>query len=116
MNDPDRSRLEHIVDHIARIGRYTADGKAAFDADKMAQDAVLHCLVVIGEAAGALTDATYQQIASLPPHLPVSQRNVIVHECWRLDLNLVWATIQEDLPSLRSEIVQLLEERPATDP
>lgn len=110
MNDPDRRRLLHIVEQIDKIARYTADGRAAFDRDEKTQDAVVRCLSVIGEAAGALTEATYRAIPSLPPQLPKSQRNLLVHEYWRVDLDIVWATIERDLPALKSGIEATLVE------
>lgn len=110
MNKPDRHRLQHIVEQIDKIGRYTADGRAAFLWDEKTQDAVIRCLSVIGEAAGALSEVTYARIPSLPPQLPKSQRNLLIHEYWRVDLELVWATIEQDLPSLRADIQELLNE------
>jgi uncharacterized protein with HEPN domain len=102
----DRRRLLHILDQIERIRRHTADGKPAYD-DKT-QDAVVHCLTVIGEAAGALSQTTYDRIAALPPKAVRGQRNILVHEYWRIDHDIVWATVQHDLPKLAVEIAALL--------
>ena len=112
MTPADRRRLLHIMAHIERIERYTAEGRAAFEAEPRTQDAVLHCLTVVGEAAGALNDDTYRHLTSLPPKLPKGQRNIIVHEYWRVDLGLVWGTVTRDLPPLRLEIEQLLADWP----
>lgn len=108
MKNADRRRLEHILDQLERIGGYTAEGRTAFDRDQRTQDAVLHCLTVIGEAAGALTEGVYQELTSLPPKLPRGQRNIIVHEYWRIDLDIVWATVTHDLPQLKTEVVRML--------
>jgi uncharacterized protein with HEPN domain len=105
---PDRRRLEHIAAQIEKIERYTSQGRAVFDADERTQDAVLRCLTVIGEAAAALSEETYVRLSSLPPKLPKGQRNIIVHEYWRIDLDLVWGTVAADLPPLRAEIERLL--------
>lgn len=110
MNAADRRRLLHIVERIDKIDRYTVDGRAFFEEDEKTQDAVIRCLAVVGEAAGALSAETYGRIASLPPQLPKGQRNVLIHEYWRVDLDVVWATIGRDLPSLRREIGELLQE------
>ncbi|MGF1668252.1 MAG: DUF86 domain-containing protein [Acidimicrobiia bacterium] len=106
MTPADRRRLLHILDHIERIRRYTSEGRTAYD-DKT-QDAVIHCLTVIGEAAGALSQATYDRIAALPPKAVRAQRNILVHEYWRIDHDIVWATVQHDLPKLTHEIRELL--------
>lgn len=104
MSPHDRRRLEHILDQIDRIRRYTAGGRAAYDRDQMAQDAVARCLTVIAEAAGAVSDQTRAGLASLPPTSVRGQRNILVHEYWRIDHDLVWATIERDLPPLADEI------------
>ncbi len=108
MNKPDLRRLNHVLDHIDRIEGYSSRGRADLHEDPRTQDAVLYCLTVIGEALGALTADTYRLLESLPPHLPKGQRNVIVHEYWRVDLDIVWATIEKDLPRLRVDIERAL--------
>ena len=110
MNQPDLRRLNHVLDHIDRIESYTNRGRPDLDEDPRTQDAVLYCLTVIGEALGALTPDTYRLLESLPPHLPKGQRNIIVHEYWRVDPDIVWATIEKDLPRLRDDIERALRE------
>ena len=108
MTEADQLRLEHILEQIDRIERYTASGRAEFDGNEMMQDAVVRCLSVIGEAAGALTDETAASLPSLPPHVPRGMRNRLVHEYWRVDRDIVWATITSDLPELRTDIERAL--------
>jgi uncharacterized protein with HEPN domain len=105
----DRIRLEHILDQIGRIERYTAAGRTEFEANEMMQDAVVRCLSVIGEAAGALGEETVSLLPTLPPHVPRGMRNRLVHEYWRVDRNIVWATVTSDLPSLRTDIERALD-------
>jgi uncharacterized protein with HEPN domain len=66
-------------------------------------------LTVIGEALGALSDATYERLPSLPPHLPRGHRNILVHEYWRIDLRIIWDTVERDLPPLVRDIESLLD-------
>lgn len=103
----DAARLGHIADACDRIVRYTAEGRGSLD-DERTYDAVLRCFTVIGEALGAVSDETYAWLGSVPPHLPKAQRNLIVHEYWRLDPDVVWATVERDLPSLRDDARALL--------
>lgn len=107
MTPSDQRRLRHILDQITRINDYVKDGRTAFDADPKTQDAVLHCLTVIGEAAGALSDDAYGQLPALPRKGGRGQRNIIVHEYWRIDPDIIWATIINDLPQLAADIHDL---------
>lgn len=108
MNGADQARLDHILDQISRIDRYAEGGRSAFDASDMIQDAVMRCLSVIGEASAALTEEATALLPSLPPHLPRGMRNRLVHEYWRVDRDIVWATIEADLPQLKREIEELV--------
>ena len=99
----DLARLRHIAEACNRIARYTAGGRASL-ADERTYDAVLRCLTIIGEALGALSDETYAQLSSVPPHLPKAQRNLIVHEYWRIAREVVWATVERHVPMLRGDV------------
>ena len=49
MSERDELYLEHILDAIAAIERYTAGGRSAFFADDMIQSAVIRQIEIIGE-------------------------------------------------------------------
>jgi uncharacterized protein with HEPN domain len=104
----DERRLRHILDQIKRIEEYVKDGRTAFETDPKTQDAVLHCLTVIGEAAGALSEESYRHLPALPQRGARGQRNIIVHEYWRIDPDIIWATIGNDLPLVAAEVTALL--------
>lgn len=108
MTVSDQRRLRHILDQITRINEYVRDGRTLFDSDPKTRDAVLHCLTVIGEAAGALSDDAYGRLPALPRKGARGQRNIIVHEYWRIDPDIIWATIVHDLPQLAADISALL--------
>ena len=114
MKTADRRRLLQVLDAIDRTHRYCDTGRSSLDDDKT-RDAVLRCLTVIGEALGALTDETYRHLPSLPPHLPKGQRNILVHEYWRIDPDIIWSTIQRDLPPLQADTQALLSDPSAPD-
>lgn len=107
MNSADRNRLLHVLDAIDRTHRYSKAQRSSLE-DDMTRDAVLRCLTVIGEALGALSDEIHRSLPSLPPHLPKGQRNILVHEYWRIDLDIIWNTIERDLPPLQADIQALL--------
>lgn len=53
MRDP-KERLRDILDAIARMERYAARGRQAFEQDELVQVWMLHHLQIIGEAAAHL--------------------------------------------------------------
>ena len=47
----DRERLADVLAAISRIRRYVKDDRTRFDTDELLQNAVLHWIEIIGEAA-----------------------------------------------------------------
>lgn len=104
--------LQHVRDAIARIDRYVAGlDQAAFRGDEKTQDAVIRNLEIIGEALSNVR-MRYPEFEAEHPELPFGaaygMRNVLAHGYFRVDLDIVWRTLQEDLPRLREQIDRLL--------
>jgi uncharacterized protein with HEPN domain len=99
--------LRHIGDACDRIARYTAEGRLSLD-DERTYDAVLRCLTIIGEALGAVSEDTYSLLQSLPRHRPKAQRNLIVHEYWCVDVEVIWETAARAVPALRADVKRVL--------
>ena len=63
----------------------------------------------IGELAKtALSDEVKIQITTIPWKQLYGMRNRIVHGYSGVDMRIVWDTIHDDLPVLKSEIVKYL--------
>jgi uncharacterized protein with HEPN domain len=105
--------LQHISDAIDRAVVYVAGMDfAAFEKDTRTQDAVIRSIEIVGEAANKVRTADPAFAASVP-NIPwdvmYGMRNRIVHDYFEVDLEVVWQTVQRDLPVLRSQIQALLE-------
>ena len=74
----------------------------------MLQDAVLHCFLILGEAATQVSAPTKERLADLPWHQMVGIRNHIVHGYTKIDFRIIWKTIQEDLPPLVEALLEYL--------
>ncbi len=115
MSHPERidDYLEHIANAIKRAMRYigSLEGLAALDQDEQVQDAVVRTLTVIGEAAVRIQKAAPGFIAA-HPNVPWSQmrgiRNKVVHDYFDVAWDVVWDTVQQDLPPLLEQIESLL--------
>jgi uncharacterized protein with HEPN domain len=108
-----RFRIEHILEAIERIQQYTAGlRKADFAANQMAVDAVIHNFQVIGEAARHVPAAIRAEHTAIPWSDMQKMRHVLVHDYDRVDISVVWTTIQNDLPPLAPLLQKLLQETP----
>ena len=104
--------LEHIVQAIDRITRYTTGLDAQqFHASDIVQDAVIRNLEVVGEASRNI-ERHHPTFSAAHPELPLvfayEMRNALAHGYFKIDLQVVWNTLQEDLPRLRSQAHQAL--------
>jgi uncharacterized protein with HEPN domain len=108
----DRERLLDIIEAIERIEKYTARGRSAFDEDELIQTWVLYHLQIIGEAVRALSVETTSRADEIEWQKIVGMRNILVHNYFSIDTDIVWAVIENDLSTLKSVITAYLDEHP----
>jgi len=99
-----RDYLGHILESIQRIQRYLSGvDREAFLASEEKQDAVIRNLEVIGEASGNIR-RHFPDFARQYPEYPLGAaygtRNALAHGYFKVDLDLVWNTVERDLPGL----------------
>lgn len=111
--------LSHILQAIERIDRYTEDmNEVAFLNSELVQDAVIRNIEIIGEAANniqRLDPEFAAQHDDIPWQVMYTMRNRVSHGYHNVDLEIVWKTIQGDLPGLYQQVHTLVEEQPGDD-
>ena len=55
---------------------------------------------IVGEAAAQISESTRSELASIPWPRIVAMRNRLVHAYFSINLDIVWNSVQEDLPAL----------------
>lgn len=101
----DKIYLEHILDAIKIIEGYIGDmSYEEFKENKMAVDAVIRELAVIGEAANNLSEEFVKNNPGLPFRDAIDMRNFLIHEYFAVNIQLVWETAKDDLPQLKKFI------------
>ena len=104
-----RIYLEDILEATRKIKMYTGDlSKATFLEDEKTFDAVVRNLEVIGEAVKKLpadlrakhTVLDWKKIAGL--------RDILIHEYFGLDGEIVWDIVQNKVPALDREVRKML--------
>ena len=106
----DRIYLLHIRDALERILSYTAQGKQAFFVEPRTQDAVIRNLEVVGEAVKNLSEGLKVRHATVPWKRIVGMRDKMIHEYFGVNLQLVWDTIEQEVPRLQQKIEAILRE------
>lgn len=106
-------RLEDILQAVGRTGcaeeqLVRAEESGDVDATRVAFDAVLYNLVVIGEAVNALPLELTDKEPGVPWRDVVGMRNFLSHEYFRVAASVVRLTIDEPLGQLREVCRRLL--------
>ncbi len=75
-----------------------------FIRDNKTMHAVVRNFEIIGEAAKNMPQELIAKYPEIPWKEMVSMRNKILHEYFGVDTEILWKTIQEDIPSLKEQI------------
>ena len=107
------ARDEASLLDIARAARLVIEfkqglDKAAFIQDFKTQSAVLHQLMVIGEAVKRLSPDFRIRHPEIPWSLIAGMRDKLIHGYDIVDLDQVWRTAVVDVPDLLSVLEPLL--------
>ena len=104
-----RLYLDDIIEAVRRIKEFTNNmGFDDFRADIKTQDAVVRNLEIIGEASRSISEDLKLQFPEIEWREIVDLRNLLLHEYFGVDLNIVWSIIQIDLPPFKSKIQNIL--------
>ena len=101
--------IAHILESIDWIETYAK--KMSFGQFKKStkdQDAIIRRFEIIGEAAKNLPVDFKQKHKNVAWNKIVGMRDVLIHNYFGVDLELVWKTIHEDLPSLKQSLKNLI--------
>jgi uncharacterized protein with HEPN domain len=99
-------RLRDIVQAIETIRSHMSGEEF----DRKTVDAILYNLVVIGEAAAQISDETRAAAPEIPWANVVGLRNLIAHEYFRIDLEVIEAIVREQLDQLEQSASRLLKD------
>lgn len=101
--------LKHILESIVIVEKYTQSfTKAQFLKNLQLQDAVTRRLEIMGEAAKNLPSDLKNKYSNVPWKKISGMRDILIHEYFGTDLNLVWEVVKKDIPVLNREIQKLL--------
>lgn len=111
MRKDDEIRLRHMLDAALEAIAFAHGRKRAdLDNDRQLVLALVKDIEIVGEAATQVSEPTRQHLPQIPWEQIVGMRNRLVHAYFDINLDILWNTVQRDLP----ELISLL--RPAIPP
>ena len=100
-------RLDDINESIDKIERYTRGmDYEAWCEDEKTIDAVIRNLEIIGEAASQLPKEIQDAFGDVPWRMMKGLRNILAHEYFAVDLDILWKTVNDDLPLLKKRLTR----------
>lgn len=102
---------EDIMDAVSKVEKFTKDMEYEdFVRDDKTIFAVIRALEIIGEAAKRLPPSVKNRYPAIPWKDIAGMRNKLTHEYFGVNLKVVWSTVKQDIPALRSLIQKLLDD------
>jgi uncharacterized protein with HEPN domain len=108
--DPNASLADMLL-HARKALQFCANkSKAEFFQDDLVQFASARAVELIGEAASRMPPDVQDQYPSIPWKDIIGTRHRLIHGYDRVDLDIIWETIQNDLPALIDNLRHILGE------
>lgn len=102
--------IEDILTCIEKIERYTS--KLSFEdfcGNEMVVDAVIRNFEIIGEAVKRIPEEIKKKYPDVAWKEAAGFRDVLIHGYFGIDLEAVWDTLKNNIPSLKKQITRVFE-------
>lgn len=97
--------IEHILESINKIQRYVQNiSKEEFINNDLLQDAVIRNFEIIGEASKKISPNLKLTYSMIPWREIAGMRDKLIHDYFGVDIEMIWITVNEDLPTLLLQI------------
>lgn len=108
MKERNRLFLGHMLEAIGAIESFTSEGRAFFMSDLKTQSAVVRQIEIIGEAVKRLDAEVISAAPTISWRQIAGTRDRLIHGYFKVDLDAVWAMVEQDLAPLKETVRRLL--------
>jgi len=106
----DRLRLVHMLEHAREaVALASGHSRASLSANRLLELALVRLVEIIGEAASRVSDNSRAKHPHVPWREVAAMRHRLAHGYDAVDLDVLWNTVQEDLPALIDQLQAILE-------
>jgi uncharacterized protein with HEPN domain len=105
----DKQRILHILDALQNIEDFLENFDfEVFNKSKLHRAATERQIEIIGEATAAISDTLKEKYPTIEWQPIKRFRNVIIHEYFGVSVQILWGVVQKELPKLKIQIQQIL--------
>lgn len=109
--------LGEILEAIELLQRYTEGlSYEDFKGNVEKQDSVIRRLEIIGEAVKGIPAEVRATYPGTPWSDIAGARDILIHQYFRVDLELAWEMVQEDIPPLAAEVRLMVQDLAREEP
>lgn len=84
-------------------------GRGDLDTDRMLLRALVKDIEIVGEAASKVSDTTRAVHPQIPWTVIIATRNRLIHAYFDINLDVLWETVEVDLPALEKALAKVLD-------
>ncbi|MCL2354341.1 MAG: DUF86 domain-containing protein [Oscillospiraceae bacterium] len=111
-NNRDNEILERIINYCNEIGEANSQFGNNFeilDSKSVYKNSVAMCILQIGELTTHLSEEFKVKYNEMPWRDIKDMRNIVVHKYGALDTEILWDTMENDIPNLREYCEKIFE-------
>lgn len=102
-----------MLDHArTALGLTAGKVRSSLDTEPMLRYALLHLISIMGEAAGRVSPDGRIRYGQISWRDIVGMRNMLIHGYDIVDMDILWKTVEEDLPALIRTLDSIIAEEP----
>lgn len=106
----DQQRILHIREAIEHIEAFmNGVDFESYMGNFQLRLALVKLLEIIGEAAAALSEEIKQEFSEIEWRTLKAVRNILIHEYFGISYDIIWDSIQRDIPPLKEKIDKLIQ-------
>lgn len=112
MNTETGDFLQLIIDCVDMVQDNMKElDKKSFGKDTTKEDAIIRRVIIIGECIKSLPSEVKYAYPSVDWHRIVGVRDILVHDYWGIDSDLLYDFLIEQLPIIRLQMLVIIGER-----
>lgn len=101
----DKIKLQHMLDHAKEaVALLREKEKSDLQKNRLLELAATRLIEIVGEAAAKISPEIQAKYPSIPWSQIIGMRNRLIHGYDAVDLDVLWDTLEVDLPSLIAEL------------
>ena len=105
MQKHDKIRFMHMLDAIEEARSFVKNrSRESLDNDRQLVLALIKDIEIVGEAASRISDEAQSASPEIPWASIIGMRNRLIHAYFDINLDILWQTVNQDLPKLAAEL------------